>query len=607
MVLPLVAFVSLIVLAESSCGAIHEKFADVPTQQFDFVVVGGGTAGNVIANRLTENPEFSVLVLEAGGSHENLLTPQVPALALSLTGSSLDWNFTAQLRPGTTRLYNRGFVLGGSSTISQLTSTLTTSMEDSSTFLADWMAYTRGSSDDWDRYAAVTGDQGWSWNSMQPYIRKNEQIVPPADRHDTTGQWDPAVHGRSGINSVSLSGFTHELERRTIEVSKSFGNQSELRFVLDMNSGDQLGFGWAQSTILNGTRSSSATSYLGPKYINRPNLHVLVDAKVTRILRTGSKNGKLVFNSVQFTQDNGETVQSVDASKEVILSAGTLGTPHILLNSGIGDNATLSALGIETFHHLPSVGQNLTEQPTMGNNWVVNTTDTNETNLRDPKLMEEWQEKRTGPLVDPIITAFGWLRVPGNAPVFQRVEDPAAGPKTAHYEIVMVNGILGLPAPGKNYISVGNIVVSPASRGSVTLASADPLEYPSVDLNLLDSEFDLYAMREAIRSSTKFMASPLWDGYLLEPTFDVDIDSDEDLDAYILANSGFALHPVGTASMSPKGASWGVVDPDLLVKGISGVRVVDASVMPFVPAAHTQAPAYMVAERAADLIKKHWM
>ncbi|KAL0569908.1 hypothetical protein V5O48_012054 [Marasmius crinis-equi] len=580
----------LLALAGSSYGAIYEKFDDVPTRQFDFVVVGGGTAGNVVANRLTENPDFSVLVLEAGGSHEDLLVPQIPALALSLSGSSLDWNFTAKVGPGNrTVLYNRGFVLGGSSTI-------------------NWMAYTRGNSDDWDRYAAVTGDLGWSWKNMQSYIRKNERIVPPADQHDTVGQWDPAVHGRSGINAVSLSGYTHELEKRTIQLSKAAGNESEFRFNLDMNSGDQLGVGWAQSTILNGARSSSATSYLGPKYINRPNLHVLLHARVTRILQGNPNNtAELAFNDVQFTQNNGTTLQHVTASKEIVVSAGTIGTPHILLNSGIGDSAHLEALGLDAIHHLPSVGQNLTEQPALGNNWVVNTTDTNESNLGNPDLMKQWEETRSGPLVDPIILAFGWFRVPSNATIFQSVQDPAAGPKTPHYELPMINGILGLPRPGENYISAGTIVVSPASRGSVTLASANPLVYPSIDLNLLSSEFDLYAMREAVRSAVKLMSSDVWNGYLVRPAFDVNTDSDEQLDAYILSNSQGAVHPVGTSSMSPKGAKWGVVDPNLLVKGITGVRVVDASVMPFVPAGHTQAPTYMVAERGADLIKKDWM
>ncbi|KAG7091372.1 hypothetical protein E1B28_010412 [Marasmius oreades] len=583
-----VTLILLLGLAGVSFAAIYEGLADLPTRQFDFVVIGGGTAGNVVANRLTENPNFSVLVLEAGDSHEGLLIPQIPALALSLAGSPLDWNFTANVgdRSGNrTTIYNRGFALGGSSTI-------------------NWMAYTRGSADDWDRYAAVTGDLGWSWNSMQPYIRKNEHIALPADHHDTAGQWNPAAHGKSGINAVSLSGFTHEMQKRTIEVSKSLGPTSEFKFNLDMNAGDQLGVGWAQSTILHGSRSSSATSYLGPKYIGRPNLHVLLHAHVTRILPTGPKDGQLAFHDVEFTQDNGATFQSVKASKEVVLSAGTVGTPHILLNSGIGDSASLTGVGIKSLHHLPSVGRNLTEQPAAALAYIVNTTDTNETNLGNPALLKQWNDTRTGPLVDPIILAFGWLRVPEDAPIFKEVTDPAAGSRTAHYELAMINGNLGVPEPGNNYVTPGTIVVSPASRGSISLSSSNPLVKPTIDLNLFDSEFDLYAMRAAVRSAQKFMSHELWHGFVIKPAFD--LDTDDEVDAFILNTSVGAAHPVGTASMSAKGAKWGVVDPDLLVKGISGVRVVDASVLPFVPAGHTQAPAYMVGERGADLIKCNW-
>ncbi|KAL0573594.1 hypothetical protein V5O48_008371, partial [Marasmius crinis-equi] len=141
------------------------------------------------------------------------------------------------------------------------------------------------------------------------------------------------------------------------------------------------------------------------------------------------------------------------------------------------------------------------------------------------------------------------------------------------------NGILGIPEPGENYICAGGIVVSPASRGSVTLASANPLVYPSIDLNLYSSDFDLHAMREAVRSAVKLMSFDIWNGYLVRPAFDVNTDSDEELNAYILNSSVAANHPVGTSSMSPKGAKWGVVDPNLSVKGIAGVRVVDASVM----------------------------
>ncbi|KAF9259776.1 aryl-alcohol-oxidase from pleurotus Eryingii [Marasmius fiardii PR-910] len=583
----------LLGLGALSSAAIHENLADLPNKQFDFVIIGGGTAGNVVANRLTENPNFSVLVLEAGGSNEGLLTPQVPALALSLANSPLDWNFTANLgyRTGNaTTAYNRGFVLGGSSTI-------------------NWMAYTRGSSDDWDRYAAVTGDPGWSWNNMQTYIRKNERITAPADGHNTTGQWDPAVHGTSGINSVSLSGYIHELDKRTIEVSKAFGPDSEFKFNLDMNAGDQLGFSWAQSTILKGSRSSSATSYLGPEYIHRPNLHILLHAHVTRILQTDPQiGGQLVFHDVELTQDNGTTFQRVTASKEIVLSAGTVGTPHILLNSGIGDSASLSKVGVKPVYNLPSVGRNLTEQPGIAPNYRVNTTDTNETNLGNATLLKQWNDTRTGPLVDPIILAFGWLRLPENDTIFQSVVDPSAGPKTGHYEYAMVNGFLGSgsPPPGQNFISPIAICVTPASRGSIFLTSSNPLVKPNIDFNFYDSEFDLVVLRTAVRSLQKFMSHEIWtrDGYLIGPT--VDLQTDDEIDNYILHGTGPGLHAVGTASMSKKGAQWGVVDPDLLVKGVRGVRIVDASVLPFIPAGHTQASAYMVGERGADLIKHDW-
>ncbi|KAK7015574.1 hypothetical protein VNI00_019068 [Paramarasmius palmivorus] len=443
-----------------------------------------------------------------------------------MSGTALDWNFTAEIGPNNrSGLFSRGFVLGGSSTI-------------------NWMAYTRGTSEDWDRYASVTGDSGWGWAGMQKYIRKNERFTPPADGHDTTGQFDPGVHGFHGINSVSLSGFTHEMERRVVQASKALGG--EFSYNVDMNSGDQLGV---------------------------------------------------------------ETLHLLTASKEVVLSAGTIGTPHILLNSGIGDSKALSSFGIETIHHLPSVGQNLTEQPALGNPWLVNTTDTNESFFVNSTLLQEltrqWNETRTGPLVDPIILAFGYLRVPSDDPIFQRAVDPAAGKTTAHSEMLFINGQLGpVFGPNQHFISAGTIVVSPASRGAVSLRSSNPLDHPRIQLNLLASEFDMVAMRHAVRSVQRFMSSPVWDGFLIRPAFSA--NTDEELDRYIRSSAAGAVHPVGTAAMSARGSGWGVVDPDLLVKGIAGVRIVDASVLPFVPAAHTQAPVYMLAERAADLIKNTW-
>ncbi|KAL0581937.1 hypothetical protein V5O48_000167 [Marasmius crinis-equi] len=592
------------VVTQPCLAALYERVEDLPTDTYDFVIVGGGTAGNVIANRLTENPKFSVLVLEAGGSNLDLLISTVPAFCLQTLGSELDWNYTAEVGQ-----------------------------------LNHCMVYTRGSSEDWDRYARVTEDPGWFWGAIQPYVRKNERFTPPVDGHDTTGEFDPAVHGFHGINSVTLNGFRHELDLRMIQASKASNN--EFQFNLDTNSGHQLGVGYAQSTVLNGTRSSSATSYLAPHFLKRCNLHVLVHAHVTRLLSSDR-----AFHGVEFSQDEGsknlfrsahtyngltttiETSHQVTARNEIILSAGTIGTPQLLMLSGIGDADTLSSFGITSVQHLPSVGQNLSDHAAVPSLWSVNTTDTADTAGRNASLAAEqlrmWNETRSGPLVDGPLIDVGWIRVPEDAAIFQRFEDPTAGPNTAHWEFVVVNGNVGQPAPSGNFISASPTLVSPVSResftflavfvsrvlrteegltlgGSITLNSSDPFDHPTINLNLVTAEFDLYVLRDGLRRINRFMTSPLFEGFVISSAINATMD--DELDLYIKQNVGSSYHPVGTASMSAKDASWGVVDPDLRVKGVRGLRVVDASVLPYVPAAHTQAPVYIVAERAADLIK----
>ncbi|KAL0572694.1 hypothetical protein V5O48_009268 [Marasmius crinis-equi] len=580
-------------LPRLSSSVLLEKFEDLTRTDFDFVVVGGGTAGNTIANRLTENPDHHVLVLEAGRSNENVLLSMVPGFCIDTIGSDLDWNYIAQGGPALNRdmEFPRGFILGGTSSINCL-------------------LYTRGTRDDWDRYANVTGDEGWSWDGLQPYIRKNERFTPPVDGHDITGEFDPAFHSFDGINSVTLAGFRFQMDTRIIQASKSMGNDSDYHFVLDMNSGSNLGVGFSQMTIKNGTRSSSATSYLGPQFINRPNLHVLVNAHVTRILSTNTPGDALTFNGVELSQDAGKTFHTVHASKEVILSAGTIATPQILMNSGIGDSNTLTPLGIQTLHHLPSVGQNMTEQPLLQVPWVTTANDTMSEALRNATVaaeqLQQWNETRSGPLVDAPQVNFAYLRLPDNASIFDNFEDPSAGPDTAHLEIQFVNGGHPTEDPLPNLLASNPALLTPTSRGFVTLNTSNPFDHPIINLNLVGSEFDLFALREAIRSARQFMTSPTFtvDGFIVSTL--ANGTTDDELNDYIIANVAVAGHPVGTASMTPKDAEWGVVDPDLRVKGVVGLRVVDASVLPFVPSGHTQVPVYMVAERAADLIKASW-
>ncbi|KAJ7813721.1 aryl alcohol oxidase, partial [Mycena olivaceomarginata] len=300
---------------------IYEDVSDLPSLEYDFVIVGGGTVRNVVANRLTENPNFSVLVLEAGVSNEGVLDSTVPYFVENLLAAPgiYGWNYTTTPQIGLNNRvlpYQRAHILGGCSA-------------------HNGMVYTRGSAEDFDRYAS---------DNLIQYFFKNEKWTQPADHHDTRGQFNPAVHSTDGINSVSLDGYPWPIfQNHVIQTTREF--PEEFPFNLDFNSGQMLGVGWLQSTIGGGKRSTSATSYLAPNFIQRNNLHVLLHAQVSKLVDPGkTTEGAVTFGGVEFLQDG--SFFTAKATNEIILSAGSVGTPTVLMHSGIGDEKALTALGI---------------------------------------------------------------------------------------------------------------------------------------------------------------------------------------------------------------------------------------------------------------------
>ncbi|KAK0471532.1 alcohol dehydrogenase [Armillaria novae-zelandiae] len=441
-------------------AAIYENFADLPKLDFDYIIVGGGTAGNVLANRLTEQKDTSVLVLEAGQSTADVLLTQVPFFCPQATPNTpQDWNFTTTPMPGLNGRaisYPRGFGLGGSSAV-------------------NYMAYTRGSSEDYDRYARVTGDEGWGWERDTALHSKGltSDLLPLQIITTQQANLTLQVHNFHGVNSVSLPGYPKTIDGRVIQATQEL--QGEFSFNLDYNSGYHLGIGWEQTTVGNGTRSSSETSYLAPGYIDRENLHVLIHSYVTRILAPNktTSDHKPHFNTVEFTQDTG---------------GGSVGTPHILLNSGIGNATELSTVGVTPTP--PGLSTTLTQSRTV---YWRNAT-------FQAEALAEWQANRTGFIASTSANQLGFFRVEEGV----LEEEPCSGENTGHYEMIFSGGIGSgtIPATG-SYLTIGIILICPLSRGTITINGTDPLSPPlhQPELFITSTGHDRHAARPSRRAS----------------------------------------------------------------------------------------------------------
>ncbi|KAG6864777.1 hypothetical protein C0991_007191, partial [Blastosporella zonata] len=385
----------------------------------------------------------------------------------------------------------------------------------------NYMFYTRGSSDDWDEFARISGDEGWSWNKIFPYFLKSETLTSPPDMRNTTDEINAGVHGTKGPLLTSLPALGISIDSRVINTTIQL--QSEFPFNLDMNDGDPLGVGTLQSTIGDGARSSAATAFLMPILTQRPNLDVLLNTHATKLVPTGQKGSTPVFRKVQFSQSARGPTFTITASKEILLTAGSIGTPQILMLSGIGKALSLKKLGIKTILNLSDVGSNLLDHPFVGLQWSVNSNNTNDALNHFPDLLQtataQYDAARQGPLANN---------------------------------------------PG----------------GSLELASADPFVQPLINPNMLAEDIDISILTEAVKAAQRFSQAPAWNGYINGPYIDsVNLTSDAAIKAYIRTFASSFNHVAGSAKISKAHDMGGVVGPDLKVKGAEGLRIVDASVL----------------------------
>jgi len=532
-----------------SLAAMAPDTSPPQTDRFDYVIVGAGSAGCVLANRLTEDPSIRVLLLEAGheDSHDGI---EIPALFGSLFGSDLDWNY--QLEPQThyrgSLRFPRGKTLGGSSSI-------------------NLMVYIRGDRGDFDGWSQ-SGCNGWDYDSVLPYFVK-------AEHHSRLGA---PLHGFDGPLHTEDRLFTHELSHAWVEAAVDSG----LPRNADFNGESQLGVGAYQVTCHNGRRWSTASAYLRPA-LDRPNLVVRVGAHATRLDFDGAR-----AIGVSYLCQGAET--SVLAESEVILSGGVINSPQLLLLSGVGPAEQLRGLGIDVIADLPGVGENLHDHTIVPLVWgTQHSTDLLE--LATAENMATWQRGDGGPFASNGSEVGGFLSLSGGAvPDVQLMGGPTA---------FVDHGFVSQPIPSFTMLAGGT---HPASRGRVWLRSADPLAHPHIDPGYFSDPTDLEIVKAGLRVALDIAGqSPITKYFSALRLPAGSSPDDEVLTEHVRRWAQTEYHAVGTCAMGVDERA--VVEPDLKVRGLEGLRVVDASIMPTVISGNTNAATIMIAEKGADLIK----
>jgi 4-pyridoxate dehydrogenase len=530
-------------------------------QEYDFVIVGAGSAGCVLANRLSEDETCKVLLLEAGGWDRDPFIHIPLAWGRTVLRRRHDWNYDSEPSPtmGNRRIpVYRGRVIGGSSSINA-------------------MAFVRGHSTDFDRWAAQ-GAPGWSYQDVLPYFRRLESWQGGAD----------AYRGDRGPLTVSAPLFPDPLLDAFLAAGQSLG----LPRTADFNGAQQEGFSRGQSTIRNGRRCSTAVAYLRPA-LARPNLTVMTHTRVREIVFDGNRASGVIAR-------RGSAVFDIRAGAEVILSGGAINSPHLLMLSGIGPPDMLRRHGISCRTAAPGVGANLQDHIAANVDCLRADEGPLHKALRLDRIVPELIKARFGKgmaaSLPNNVMAFLKSEPDLSAPDLQllfRVAPMSAGPYLVPFRAPYRDGFGCRPTP-----------LRPESRGFLALASADAEQAPRIHLNMLSTDKDMETARHGIRLAREIFNEPSVRPFLdREVAPGPDVQTDGDLDNYIRRTATTVYHPLGTCRMGHDSVDHAVVDTALKVKGIDRLRVVDASVMPDLVGGNINASVIMIAEKAADVIR----
>ncbi len=525
---------------------------------FDYIIVGAGSAGCVMANRLSADPAIRVLLIEAGPSDRSFpasVKTSLPAGNLFLLPhAKYNWKYNFSKHAGVNDRElpcPRGKLLGGCSSI-------------------NGSVYIRGHRLDYDDWAAL-GNPGWSWNDVLPVFKGFENHANGAN------EW----HGTGGELQVSIPPGTNPLSHAFVKAAVSLGHAHNL----DPNGAEQDGFGLTHVTQRNGVRSSASRAFLHPIW-NRPNLTVMTETLVERIdQRAGRAVGVTVVREGRR--------ESFTASSEVVLSGGAVNSPQLLMLSGIGPAEPLRRLGIAVANDLPGVGANLQDHPTVQvsnlNPGAQSYALTARTLPRVAIAPLAWFLARRGMLASNAAEAGGYMRtLPGlDRPDVQMTF--VVGLKAAVQKLPRVHGVMLMVH-----------LMRPLTRGHLELQSANPADRPRLHPDFLGDPGDVGTLMRGVREARRILAAAPFAPYAgAEVTPGASYQSDKELEAAIRTQVGTAYHPVGTCKMGPDGDPMAVVDPQLRVRGVQGLRVADASIMPNIVGGNTNAPAMMIGEQAA--------